>query len=80
MFKNVNQETGQYLSELVFARLALAKVDEKAENSFKKIKLSDGQQEDDILSYASEVQEHSYLAGLRDGARLMMGLGVAVNE
>ena len=80
MFKGVNQETSQYLSELVFARLALAKVDEKAESCFKKIKITDGQQEDDILSYGSEVQGHSYLAGLRDGARLMMGLGVDVNE
>ena len=80
MFKGVNNETNDLIGELVFARLAVADVEGKTDKWFNDIKTSDNQQSNDIISYACEVQRYSYLAGLKDGARLAVGLGVTINE
>jgi hypothetical protein len=80
MFENLNEETRESLMSLVFIRLSAAKIDRKASKYFDKIKKTDGEQEDAVLDYSCSIQEHSYLAGLKDGARLMTGLGVTVNE
>jgi len=76
----INEETNELISELIFARLAIADVDGKAKEWHEKIEMGDRSQEDNVLSYACEVQRYSYLAGLKDGVRLILGLGVAANE
>jgi len=80
LFKGVNEDTKEALSELVLARLFAANVEGKTDDLYKKIVISDNKQDNAINSYAADLQIYSYLAGLGDGLKMIMGLGVTANE
>ena len=78
--KIYNGELNDCINDLVNIRLASANVDNKTKKWFDEIQPIDGRQDDAVFSYACEVQRLSYMAGLKDGIRLIMELGVAVGE
>ena len=78
--KSYDGEFNDCINDMVNIRLAAADVDSRAKKWYDKIQATDNAQNDAIFSYACEVQRLSYLAGLKDGVRLIMELGVAVGE
>ncbi len=70
----------QAFDDFIFERLEKAGVEGKTMESYDKIVLANPQDDNDLNYHIIEIQRHSYLAGFRDGIKMMVAQEVAVDE